>query len=205
MARTVPLAERIEVERLGAVNPAAAVRVVGRVDDGPAGLRRFERAVGPGDALGNARHDELRIGLVLPAAEAIVHQAGSGMRMRGGHEHPLRGDAGLLLGLKLNRVAQVARDHATVDDRNCQRHIAVGKHQAASVQRVVDRAAGLLKESAVANRRQRGRRNVDRVRHRPKLTGANVPSGGSKQHEERESRESRHHGRPGCLLPNAIH
>lgn len=149
------------------MQPTAAMRVIGCVDHGPTGLCGLQAGMGRGDPLGNARYEVIDVCPVLPRSQAIVHGTGRRMGVRGRDQKTIGGNPALLAGAGLDRIANIARQHARIHDDDRQRLLPIGKHQAAGVERIVDPVARGFQKAPVSNRRQRAGRDIDRLAARP--------------------------------------
>ena len=140
--------------------PAAAGGKLGGVHPAPRRLGRLQAGVGLHNRLDQFAREERAVAGIDPAAEAVVHRTGRAMAVRGGNEDAIERDSSFVGGQALGLVAQVARQHATVDHHDGQARHAVVKHETARVQRVDNFAVARLNEAAVSNHRQRLRRDV---------------------------------------------
>jgi hypothetical protein len=112
--------------------PAAVEDLRGIFADGPANFRRRQGVVSLFHAVGNLFGQILAIIFVRFALKHAA-QSWGGVRVRGRHQHVVRGNAGCLAGALFRCVEDFARNHAAVHNDNGELGLAIVKHQTARV------------------------------------------------------------------------
>ncbi len=155
------LAERVVDHLVRASDPSSAMGMLRIIDNTPTDSGRLEIAIGTLDRLGDPPREDLHvIGIGRGAQRA--HRRGCRMSMRGGDQHPIGGDSGLLLRHGLGFVEQLARHHAAIDHHDRQPAGSIIEHQASGPDRVVHPRGLGLQEAAVDHHRELPRRDIDR-------------------------------------------
>jgi len=133
------------------------------IDLSPSRLRRSEGGVRFDDGLGDLRDHLCGVGLVLASAETERHRPRSRMGVGRGNEDALHRECDLFSDDRLDRIADIRRQHARIDDTERHGCVSRTQHEGAGVKRIIDTVGDGLEKTTVANRGEFLRRDVDRA------------------------------------------